>query len=124
MAAEDARDAVHTRQRTGEDIVIRGARVLDPVEGIDAMLDVPAECTAARGALAHNSAHRFCSDMMDMAHATMRLLTIAALRARKTINACGLAFAAQEISSVPTTSRDARLDLVLTEREVIDCRIP
>jgi hypothetical protein len=23
---------------------------------------------------------------------------------------------------VPTTSRDARLDLVLTEREVIDCR--
>ena len=49
-------------------------------------------------------------------------LTIAALRARKTITACGLAFAAQEISSVPTTSRDARLDLVLTEREVIDCR--
>ena len=51
-------------------------------------------------------------------------LTIAALRARKTITACGLAFAAQEISSVPTTSRDARLDLVLTEREVIDCRVP
>jgi 5-formyltetrahydrofolate cyclo-ligase len=49
-------------------------------------------------------------------------LTIAGLRARKTITACGLAFAAQEISSVPTTSRDARLDLVLTEREVIDCR--
>ena len=49
-------------------------------------------------------------------------LTIAAVRARKTITACGLAFAAQELSSVPTTSRDARLDLVLTEREVIDCR--
>ena len=49
-------------------------------------------------------------------------LTIAALRARKTVTACGLAFAAQEVSSVPTTSRDARLDLVLTEHEVIDCR--
>jgi len=49
-------------------------------------------------------------------------LTIAALRARKTIIACGLAFATQEIPSVPTTQRDARLDLVLTEREVIDCR--
>ena len=49
-------------------------------------------------------------------------LTIAALRARKTITACGLAFATQEIPSVPTTQRDAPLDLVLTEREVIDCR--
>src|SRR5262249_5477795 len=49
-------------------------------------------------------------------------LTIAALRARKTIIACGVAFAAQEISSVPTTPRDVRLDLVLTEREVIDYR--
>jgi 5-formyltetrahydrofolate cyclo-ligase len=50
-------------------------------------------------------------------------LTIAHLRARKTVIACGLAFAAQEIASVPTTARDARLDLVLTEREVIDCRV-
>ena len=49
-------------------------------------------------------------------------MTVAALRARKTIIACGVAFAAQEISSVPTTPRDVRLDLVLTEREVIDCR--
>jgi 5-formyltetrahydrofolate cyclo-ligase len=49
-------------------------------------------------------------------------LTIANLRTRKSITACGLAFSAQEISRVPTTSRDARLDLVLTEREVIDCR--
>ena len=49
-------------------------------------------------------------------------LTIAALRARKTIIAAGIAFAAQEIAEVPTTPRDARLDLVLTEREVIDCR--
>jgi 5-formyltetrahydrofolate cyclo-ligase len=49
-------------------------------------------------------------------------LTIARLRARKTVIACGLGFAGQEIPSVPTTARDARLDLVLTEREVIDCR--
>src|SRR5262245_36294901 len=50
-------------------------------------------------------------------------MTVAALRARKTIIACGIAFAAQEISTVPTTPRDVRLDLVLTEREVIDCRV-
>ena len=48
-------------------------------------------------------------------------LTIVALRARKPIVAVGVAFAAQEIARVPKSSRDARLDLVLTEREVIDC---
>jgi 5-formyltetrahydrofolate cyclo-ligase len=46
-------------------------------------------------------------------------LTIAGLRARKPVTAIGLAFAAQEIDAVPITPRDAHLDLVLTEREVI-----
>ena len=36
--------------------------------------------------------------------------------------AMGIAFAVQEITSVPATERDARLDFVLTEREVIDFR--
>ena len=49
-------------------------------------------------------------------------MTIAALRAKKKIVAIGVGFAAQEISKVPTTERDARLDLVLTEREIIDFR--
>jgi 5-formyltetrahydrofolate cyclo-ligase len=49
-------------------------------------------------------------------------MTIAALRASKPVVAAGIAFAAQEIAAVPTTPRDARLDLVLTEREVIDWR--
>jgi 5-formyltetrahydrofolate cyclo-ligase len=49
-------------------------------------------------------------------------LTIATLRRRKPIVAIGLAFAAQEVPVVPATPRDARLDLVLTEREVIDLR--
>ncbi len=49
-------------------------------------------------------------------------ITIAALRARKNVVAIGIAFAAQEIPKVPATERDARLDLVLTEREVIDFR--
>jgi 5-formyltetrahydrofolate cyclo-ligase len=49
-------------------------------------------------------------------------MTIAALRAKKSILAVGIALAAQEITSVPTTPRDARLDLVLTEREIIDFR--
>ncbi len=49
-------------------------------------------------------------------------LTIAQLRARKPVIAAGLAFAVQEVPTVPATRRDARLDLVLTEREVIDLR--
>jgi 5-formyltetrahydrofolate cyclo-ligase len=49
-------------------------------------------------------------------------LTLTQLRARKPIVAVGIAFAAQEVPAVPTTARDARLDLVLTEREVIDLR--
>jgi len=48
--------------------------------------------------------------------------TITQLRARKTIVAVGIAFAAQEVPEVPVTPRDALLDLVLTEREVIHCR--
>ncbi len=48
--------------------------------------------------------------------------TIRALRAKKTVIAVGLAFAAQEIERVPATDFDERLDLVLTEREVIDLR--
>jgi 5-formyltetrahydrofolate cyclo-ligase len=48
--------------------------------------------------------------------------TINSLRAQKSVLAVGLAFAAQEIAQVPSTPRDARLDLVLTEREIIDCR--
>jgi 5-formyltetrahydrofolate cyclo-ligase len=49
-------------------------------------------------------------------------MTIARLRARKTITAIGIAFAAQEVAAVPTTAFDAPLDLVLTEREVIELR--
>lgn len=49
-------------------------------------------------------------------------MTITGLRARKPVIAVGIAFAAQEIPRVPTTARDAALDLVLTEHEVIDCR--
>jgi len=49
-------------------------------------------------------------------------MTIAKARARKPVTAIGIAFAAQEIERVPATPRDERLDLVLTEREVIDFR--
>jgi 5-formyltetrahydrofolate cyclo-ligase len=48
--------------------------------------------------------------------------TITALRARKSVAAVGIAFAAQEVAQVPSTPRDARLDLVLTEHEIIDVR--
>jgi 5-formyltetrahydrofolate cyclo-ligase len=49
-------------------------------------------------------------------------MTINRLRSMKPVTAVGIAFAAQEIPQVPATERDARLDLVLTEREVIDLR--
>jgi len=47
-------------------------------------------------------------------------MTIARLRGMKPVIALGIAYAAQEIAEIPTTPRDARLDFVLTEREVID----
>ena len=49
-------------------------------------------------------------------------MTINRLRSRKPVVAVGIAYAAQEVPEVPTTPRDARLDLVLTERDVIDFR--
>jgi 5-formyltetrahydrofolate cyclo-ligase len=49
-------------------------------------------------------------------------MTIYRLRALKPVIAVGIAFAAQEVAKIPTTPRDERLDLVLTEREVIDLR--
>ena len=50
-------------------------------------------------------------------------MTLHKLRASKKIVAIGIAFAAQEIARVPSTERDERLDLVLTEREVIHFRL-
>ena len=49
-------------------------------------------------------------------------MTIHRLRALKPVTAVGIAFAAQEVPKIPRTPRDERLDLVLTEREVIDLR--
>jgi 5-formyltetrahydrofolate cyclo-ligase len=46
-------------------------------------------------------------------------MTIARLRSLKTVTAVGIAFAGQEVPTVPATERDARLDLVLTEKETI-----
>jgi 5-formyltetrahydrofolate cyclo-ligase len=51
-------------------------------------------------------------------------MTINRLRARKPLTAIGIAFAAQEVLAVPATPRDARLDLVLTESEVIAFKGP
>jgi 5-formyltetrahydrofolate cyclo-ligase len=49
-------------------------------------------------------------------------MTIAAARARRAVSAVGIAFAAQEVEAVPASARDEPLDLVLTEREVIQVR--
>lgn len=49
-------------------------------------------------------------------------MTLQKLRAQKPVIAIGIAFASQETGRIPATERDERLDLVLTEREVIDLR--
>jgi 5-formyltetrahydrofolate cyclo-ligase len=49
-------------------------------------------------------------------------MTIARIRAMKNVIAIGLAFAAQESDKIPAEAHDAPLDLVLTERDVIDFR--
>src|SRR5436190_1913232 len=49
-------------------------------------------------------------------------MTIARIRAMKPVTAVGLAFAAQEADKVPAEPHDAPLDLVLTEKDVIDFR--
>jgi 5-formyltetrahydrofolate cyclo-ligase len=49
-------------------------------------------------------------------------MTIHRLRSIKPVTAIGIAFAQQEIDRVPATDHDEALDLVLTEREVIDLR--
>jgi 5-formyltetrahydrofolate cyclo-ligase len=49
-------------------------------------------------------------------------MTIARIRATKNVIAIGLAFAAQESDNIPAEPHDAPLDLVLTERDVIDFR--
>jgi 5-formyltetrahydrofolate cyclo-ligase len=49
-------------------------------------------------------------------------MTLKRLRGLKTVTAVGIAFAAQEVPEIPRTPRDERLDLVLTEREMIDMR--
>lgn len=48
--------------------------------------------------------------------------TLPLLRRLKKVTAVGVAFAVQEIESVPISEHDAPLDLVLTDRDVIDLR--
>jgi 5-formyltetrahydrofolate cyclo-ligase len=48
--------------------------------------------------------------------------TLADLRKRRVVVAVGIAFAAQEVEAIPVEEHDQRLDLVLTENEVIDFR--
>ncbi len=48
--------------------------------------------------------------------------TLAALRARKKIAAVGVAYASQETPRIPHEEHDQRLDFVITEEGLIDCR--
>ncbi|MGB3865008.1 MAG: 5-formyltetrahydrofolate cyclo-ligase, partial [Xanthobacteraceae bacterium] len=48
--------------------------------------------------------------------------TLAALRAAKPVVAAGVAFAVQEVETVPASSHDAVLDVIVTDAEAIDLR--
>lgn len=48
-------------------------------------------------------------------------MTIRAARAQKPVKVIGLAYSIQQFDRVPVSERDERLDLVLTEREIIEC---
>jgi 5-formyltetrahydrofolate cyclo-ligase len=48
--------------------------------------------------------------------------SLAELRGKKKIFAVGVAYASQELPEVPHEAHDERLDYVLTESELIDCR--
>jgi 5-formyltetrahydrofolate cyclo-ligase len=48
--------------------------------------------------------------------------TLEALRARRPTTAVGVAFAAQEVETIPASPHDATLDVVLTDAEAIDFR--
>jgi 5-formyltetrahydrofolate cyclo-ligase len=73
------------------------------------VLIVPLACFDRKG-------HRigYGAGYYDMTINRLRMLNASVM-------AIGIAYAAQQVGVVPTTPRDARLDLVLTEREVIDC---
>ena len=47
--------------------------------------------------------------------------TLAALRAKKLIIAIGVAYATQEVKSVPHDTHDQKLDFVMTEKGIIAC---
>ena len=47
--------------------------------------------------------------------------TLAALRAKKTVLAAGLAYAIQEIDAAPHEAHDQRLDFVVTEEKTFSC---
>ncbi len=47
--------------------------------------------------------------------------TLAGLRAKKSIIAIGVAYAAQEVESVPHDTHDQKLDFVMTEKGIIAC---
>lgn len=70
------------------------------------------------------SGHRigYGAGYYDMTIAKVAAAKSASKPASKPVLAVGLAYAMQEIGKVPAMPHDVRLDLVLTEREIIDLR--
>jgi len=99
--------------RPGDPTRPAGMKIREPLASAEALapdlLFVPLACFDRRG-------HRigFGAGHYDR--------SLAALRAAGPVTAVGVAFSAAQAAEIPDEPHDQRLDFVLTERELIDCR--
>ncbi|MGA2794708.1 MAG: 5-formyltetrahydrofolate cyclo-ligase [Roseiarcus sp.] len=99
--------------RPGDPTLPGGMKILEPLASAEALdpdlLFVPLACFDRRG-------HRigFGAGHYDR--------SLAALRAAGRVTAVGVAYSAAQAAEIPDEPHDQRLDFVLTERELIDCR--
>lgn len=101
------------RWRPGEPTLPGAMNIGEPLESAEIvdpdLLFVPLACFDRRG-------HRigFGAGHYDR--------TLEALRAAGPVTAVGVAYSAAQVAEIPHEPHDQRLDFVLTERELIDCR--
>jgi 5-formyltetrahydrofolate cyclo-ligase len=104
---------IFRRWRPGDPTLQGGMKIREPLASAEALdpdlLFVPLACFDRRG-------HRigFGAGHYDR--------SLAALRAAGRVTAVGVAYSAAQAAEIPDEPHDQRLDFVLTERELIDCR--
>jgi 5-formyltetrahydrofolate cyclo-ligase len=113
ITARRGEPLIFRRWRPGDPTRLGQMKILEPLESAPAydpdLLFVPLACFDRRG-------HRigFGAGHYD--------LTLRALRAKGRAIAVGVAYSVAECQRLPDETHDERLDFVLTENELIDCR--